>query len=69
MSFRNRLSRAAKNNNEPPLRNKNIIRHDCCSTTKLRASSVEHDRINGNHEVHRNATSVDRVLTVNRIPR
>lgn len=69
MSFRNRLSRVAKNNNEPPPRNKNIIRHDCCSVTKLRASSVEHDRINGNHEAHRNANSVDRVLSVNRIPR
>ncbi|VVC31781.1 Hypothetical protein CINCED_3A008482 [Cinara cedri] len=69
MSFRNRLSRAAKNNNEPPARNKNLTRHDCCSATKLRASSVEHDRINGNHEAHRSATSVDRVLSVNRIPR
>jgi hypothetical protein len=69
MSFRNRLSRAAKNNNESPSRNKNTTRHDCCNTTKLRASSIEHDRINGNHEAHRNATSVDRVLGVNRIPR
>ncbi|XP_027836738.1 serine/threonine-protein kinase WNK1 isoform X2 [Aphis gossypii] len=69
MSFRNRLSRVAKNNNETPSRNKNTTRHDCCSATKLRASSVEHDRINGNHEAHRNATSVDRVLSVNRIPR
>ncbi|XP_060834717.1 serine/threonine-protein kinase WNK1 isoform X1 [Rhopalosiphum padi] len=69
MSFRNRLSRVAKNNNETPSRNKNTSRHDCCSATKLRASSVEHDRINGNHEAHRNATSVDRVLGVNRIPR
>ncbi|XP_022176462.1 serine/threonine-protein kinase WNK1 isoform X3 [Myzus persicae] len=69
MSFRNRLSRVAKNNNETPPRNKNTTRHDCCSATKLRASSVEHDRINGNHEAHRNATSVDRVLSVNRIPR
>ncbi|XP_050430207.1 serine/threonine-protein kinase WNK3-like isoform X2 [Adelges cooleyi] len=66
MSYRNRLSRVAKNNNEPSPRNKNITRHDCCGASKLRASSVEHDRINGNHEVHRNSTSVDRVLNINR---
>lgn len=66
MSYRNRLSRAAKNNNEPLPRNKNIIKHDCCGTSKLRTSSVETDRINGNHETHRSAISVDRVSNIYR---